>query len=86
MKSKKVVNILGKIEESFLGYLLLLIVALLFINVILRFFGMALDWTDEFARYGIIWVTFIGAGACVVKGGHIGVDAIVTLLSDRNRK
>lgn len=47
---------------------------------------MSFEWAEEFARYGIVWVTFIGASVCIYKGAHIGVDALLSFLSNRGKK
>ncbi|MGF7057675.1 TRAP transporter small permease [Brassicibacter mesophilus] len=83
---KKLDNILSKIEQYFIGILILIITIILFINVVLRYFNMSFDWAEEFARYGIVWVTFIGASVCIYKGAHIGVDALLSFLSNRGKK
>lgn len=46
---------------------------------------MSLDWAEEFARYGIVWVTFVGASVCIYKGAHIGVDAITAFLPKKGK-
>lgn len=79
-------NFLSKIEQYFIGILLLAIAFLLFINVVLRFFGSSLVWSEEVARYSIVWLTFIGSSVCVYKGAHIGVDAIMNVLSEKGKK
>lgn len=74
---------LTSIEKIIVNTLLLTVTLILFINVILRLLGLSVQWAEEFARYGIVWVTFIGTSICVYKGAHIGVDAITMIL---NRK
>ncbi|SDY77254.1 C4-dicarboxylate transporter, DctQ subunit [Proteiniborus ethanoligenes] len=79
-------NILRKIEQYLIGTLLLAITFILFINVVLRIFGLSFEWAEEVARYGIVWVTFIGSSVCIYKGAHIGVDAITMILSQKGKK
>jgi len=79
-------NFLSKIEQYFIGILLLAIAFMLFINVVLRLFGSSLVWSEEVARYAIVWLTFIGSSVCVYKGAHIGVDAIMNVLSEKGKK
>ena len=54
-------NILSKIEQYFIGILLLAIAFILFINVVLKIFGSSLVWSEEVARYAIVWLTFVGS-------------------------
>lgn len=62
-------------EETFIAILILAITAVIFLNVIQRyFFGSSLSWAEEFSRYAVVWMTFIGASVCVSKGIHIAVD------------
>ena len=78
-------KILKTIEELFTSVLLLIITFILFINVVLRVFGLSIDWAEEFSRYSIIWITFIGGSICIYKGAHIGIDSITTLLSNKGK-
>jgi TRAP-type C4-dicarboxylate transport system permease small subunit len=43
----------------------------------------ALTWTEEFARYLMIWMGFLGMGLAVRTGGHVAVDLLVTRLPAR---
>ncbi len=79
-------KVLSKIEQSFIAILLLFIAVILFINVVLRFFGTSIMWAEEFARYAIVWITFIGSSVCVYKGAHIGVDVIMNILGEKPKK
>lgn len=38
------------------------------------------SWTDELCRYGMVWMTFIGAGYAIRTRGHIAVDLLKTIL------
>lgn len=71
-------------EEGFIGLMLLAITAVIFANVVLRYaFRSSLSWAEEFSRYGVIWITFIGGSVCVYRGLHIAVDVWNEHLSDR---
>ena len=37
----------------------------------------SLAWTEEIARYGLMWLTFIGAVVVVRKNTHIAVEALL---------
>lgn len=76
-----------KIEEYFVGLLILLVSVGLFINIISReIFKYNFDGTEEFIRYSMIYITFIGMAICFRKGLHVGVDLLMTSLkTDRKR-
>lgn len=49
-------------------------------------FNISFSWTDEVARYLLIWITYIGAAAVAREGGHIRVEVLIGLLPDRVRR
>lgn len=72
---------LNKIQKLFLAFLVLFTTALLFINVFLRyFFHSAIFWVEETLRYCVVWITFIGASACVRDNSHISIDILSQFL------
>lgn len=42
-----------------------------------------LTWTEELARYLMVWTVFIGAAIGAKLGAHVGVEAFITLLPAR---
>lgn len=81
---KKGQHWLRSAEEYFIGILLLMITGIIFANVVLRYaLNTSLSWAEEFARYGVIWITFIGGSVCVYRGLHIAVDLWGEHLSQR---
>lgn len=84
---KRLDKILGTIEDA-LGVLFLAgMVILIFMQVVLRWvFGSALNWSEEAARYLMIWCTGFGISASVRKGANIGIQAIVDALPQRLEK
>lgn len=79
--------IFKKIEEFFIGSALLAATALLFVNIILRYFFSAnTTWAEEFIRYAMIWITFIGASVCFRRGIHVGVDLLMNSLKRTGQK
>ena len=42
-----------------------------------------LPWSEEVARYTMLWAVFIGAGMGAKTGVHVGVDAVVRMLPPR---
>ena len=57
-----------------------------FVQVFCRFvLNMPLTWTDEMCRFGMVWITFIGAGYAVRTHAHIVVDLLVQLIPQKPR-
>lgn len=80
-------KVLNKIEDIFVGSALLMATLLLFINIILRYFFSAnTTWAEEFIRYAMIWIAFIGASICFRKGIHVGVDLLINSLGLNGRR
>ena len=43
------------------------------------------QWTEEAARFLMIWLTFLGAAAAFARWEHLGLDWLVTKFDDRTR-
>ncbi|MCB1312694.1 MAG: TRAP transporter small permease [Sedimentitalea sp.] len=53
-------------------------------NVALRYAtGHSLPWADEVARYLMIWMTFLGAGLALRRGGHVAISNLQDVLPGR---
>jgi TRAP-type C4-dicarboxylate transport system permease small subunit len=56
------------------------------IDVCMRyFFNKPIPWMDEFSGYGLVFITFLGAAWVLRKDGHVRIDIISSLLSQRTR-
>ena len=63
---------------------LLTISGIVFANVIARyFFQTAFAWSEELARYVVVWVTFFGISSCARYHTHVGVDLLSNFLKGR---
>ncbi|MCK6205249.1 TRAP transporter small permease [Bacillus infantis] len=81
---KKVDRVIEHIEEYFVFSSLLLMVLIVFINVLGRFvFNFSISWSEEAARYLMIWATFIAASLGVKKGSHITLDILTVYLPEK---
>ncbi|MFD1707887.1 TRAP transporter small permease [Siminovitchia sediminis] len=77
-------HVLNKIEEYFIGIGILIITLILFLNVVLRYvFNSSIEWAEEFTRYGVVWITFVGSSVCIYKGAHLGIDSLTTYLEKK---
>ena len=66
--------------------LMSLMVVIVFANVIARYsLSASLAWSEEVARFMLIWLVFIGAVLAYVNDEHLGLDIIVRLFPRRIR-
>lgn len=82
---QKIFNVLDKIltffEEWTLFFSVMIALAALFFNVVLRYgFNYTLAWSEELVREVIIYTTLIGCSAAIKQRKMIKIDASVQLL------
>lgn len=83
MKNKSYINIL----ECICGLLLLVMLICILLQVVFRgFLNVGLSWTEELARYGMIWLVYIGAIVSLEQGSHIAIDLLINRLSPKSQK
>lgn len=59
-------------------------IGLNFTNVVGRYvFGSTIIWADEVLIYVVAWIVFYGAGLVSIKGGHLSIDFISTIVNTR---
>ena len=80
-------SLLDRFEEYFVASLLALMTVITCINVFFRYvLGASIDWAFEFTTFLFAALIFIGAAWGVKLGAHIGVDAVVKLLSPARQR
>jgi len=47
--------------------------------------GASLTWSEEFARYSLVWLTFLGGSIALKKKAHMGLQALLDALSSKAR-
>lgn len=72
-------------EALLANTLLAVIVFLVFIAGIMRWFGQPLVWSVDLAQLLFVWVSFLGADMALRKRAHIGIDYLVRRLPGRPR-
>ena len=86
-KAKILVTIWNKAEEYFLVYSLILMVALVFIQVIMRYiFNNSLSWSEELVRYIFIWQIWLGASVGAKNNDHIRIEIFSNKLKQKPRE
>ncbi|ANU11026.1 C4-dicarboxylate transport system small permease [Planococcus antarcticus DSM 14505] len=73
------------IEEVLLVLFSTVMVAVIFMQVVMRQFDNSLSWTEELARYCFIWLVYIGISYGVKKDRHIKVDVLLLVLRNKGK-
>jgi TRAP-type transport system small permease protein len=75
---EKIYGIVQKITNAIAATLLFLMVAIVFSNVMGRyFFHYSIPWTEEVARFMMIWIVFLGSVTAYVNNDHLSLDILV---------
>lgn len=59
---------------------MLCLIGVITLQIISRVFFNAVPWTEEVARFLLIWITFLGAALAFQQGRHIAVSFVVDAL------
>ena len=86
-------NVILKIRD-FIEKILLVITTVLLctiglligLQIVVRTMGIGIDWTEEFARFAFVGVTFLGSVIAINKNKHIIIDFLVVRLPDILRR
>ncbi|MFS0823121.1 TRAP transporter small permease [Bacillus sp. 1P02SD] len=80
-------NILVKFLDYLTYILLLQFTIVVFLQVVLRYvFNITFFWSDEFTRYSLVWLVFLGTAVLSADKEHIRVGFLVDLLPVKLRK
>lgn len=76
--------------NSFLELFLIAIFALLVLDVLFQVFSRyilstSFSWTEEFARFSLIWMTIVGAAYLNAKREHLSMDFLYQKMSESNQ-
>lgn len=70
--------LLDKFTEYSSAILLAMMCVFITLQVIYRYgFNDSKPWTEEFARYSFMWLTYCAAGLAVHKGSHLRMDFLL---------
>ncbi len=77
--------------NRFLEQVLITIFALLVLDVLFQVFsryllGTSFSWTEEFARFSLIWLTILGAAYLNGKREHLSMDFLYQKFSETNKR
>ncbi|MBP3239202.1 MAG: TRAP transporter small permease [Oribacterium sp.] len=77
----------NRIIETIMAVLIVCMVGANFWQIFTRFvLNHAADWTEEFMRYALIWLTMLGVPYAYGKNQHIAIEFLVDTFSEKGRK
>ncbi|WMI82205.1 TRAP transporter small permease [Anaerotignum sp. MB30-C6] len=83
---RKLSDVINKVSMTICVALLAAMVVITFVQIICRVFFTALSWSEELARYLLIWSSLLGAGCVYKSGSNIAVLFVQNLLPEKLRK
>lgn len=84
---RKLDILIGHIERFVIGVTLIVMTALIFTNVVLRFFtGQTITWAEDLAIFLMICMSFFAAAYGTRLNRHITMSALTDTLAGRWRK
>lgn len=84
---KSVIDSLNRLVKWVLIILFFVMVIAVFLQVLFRFvLDQPLAWTEELARYLLIWITFLGAGYAMSVKAHPSIEVFFEKAGPAMRK
>ena len=82
----KIKNTLLQLEIAVIIFLLLVTLTVVIIEVIFRYLGFPLYWSEEIARYSFVWLIMFGCIVGIEKKIHFQVDFFAKSLNKKLQK
>ena len=80
-------DVIWKIISVIVSIMLGSMAVLVFVQVISRFLlHFPITWSEELAKYLLVWVSFLGSCLGIRAGRMIGITALVNVIPKRGRK
>jgi TRAP-type transport system small permease protein len=74
---KRFVQILEKIQIAVGLVFLCLFFSVILVQIVTRYMGVSVIWTEEVANYSFIWAIFMGAAVMVNRREHFNFDFLL---------
>jgi TRAP-type C4-dicarboxylate transport system permease small subunit len=76
---------LEQIEEKITAFILFVLIVLVFLAALLRWWGVPVSWAVDMASLLFVWVCFIGADLAMNANKHMAVDLFLNTLPQKVR-
>lgn len=83
---KKIERAIDAILQPIVFAAMVALIAVITLQIVSRVFFTAVSWTEEVARFLLVWITFMGATLAFQRGRHIAVTFVVNALPGRIRQ
>lgn len=84
---KKIINKLFKGIEILIAFFLIVMISLMFMNVILRyFFNKGFAWSEEIARIAFIYLVYLGSIEAARDNRHLLIDSLLLKFKPTTQK
>jgi TRAP-type C4-dicarboxylate transport system permease small subunit len=88
-RSRTFVKIKGYVDEAitiYLGVIMFAMAIIVFTQVVARYvFNNAIPWPEEVVRAGVVWTTFLGSYAALVRKKEIRFNVLLKKISGRSK-
>lgn len=83
----KFIDKINKVARYTVSTMFTVMVILVAIQILTRFvIDFPISWSEEIARYLMIYIVFLGSALLVRKNGHIAIDFLLEIVNDKNKK
>jgi TRAP-type transport system small permease protein len=80
------VDAIAWIVTKVLIILMIALVTVVFANIVLRYVGRSIRWSDEMSRLLFVWVAFLGMFVGYSQGAHPSFNQGIKLVNNRNER
>ena len=83
---KNAIAMLQKIQIAVGGFFLCVFLITVVIQIVCRYLGISVTWTQDVSMYAFIWAVFMGAGAMVYEKRHFAFTSVSDMLKNQKAK
>lgn len=83
---KKTTHWITKILNGFCLLAMLGLTVIVALQVISRLLKISLPWTEELARFLLVWLTFLGCTLAIYRKSHLSVNFVVDMMPKKLQK
>lgn len=83
---KNAIAMLQKIQIAVGGCFLCIFLVTVVIQIVCRYLGISVTWTQDVSMYAFIWAVFMGAGAMVYEKRHFAFTSVSDMLKNQAAK